>query len=85
MIKKFTYTNKLSQSLWNMSAAVETYKQVYLFYQAPYQSNAEYLAAFKTHLKLSNDCIGDVGYYPGLVAAALLKKHSITKDSESEE
>ena len=33
--------------------AVETKKQVYLFYQAPYHSNTVYMEVFKVHLKVS--------------------------------
>ena len=33
--------------------AVESYKQVYMFYRAPYQSNVVYLESFKAHLKVS--------------------------------
>ena len=33
-------------------AEVEIDKHIYLFYQKPYQSNADYLESFKAHLKL---------------------------------
>ena len=42
-------------------AAVETNKQVDLFYQAFHQSNTEYLEAFKSDLKLSEAHNGAVG------------------------
>ena len=51
---------------------VETDKQVYLLYQAPYQSNTGYLEDFKSHLKFSEAHDGSVGYHPGLAASTLL-------------
>ena len=52
-------------------AAAETNKHVYMFYQEPYHSNAEYLEAFKVHLKVSEAHNGSVGYHPELVAISL--------------
>ena len=45
----------------NKMSAAETNKQVHFFYQAPYQSNADYQEIFKAHLKLSEGYSGDVG------------------------
>ena len=45
-------------------AAAEKDKQVYLFYQAPYQSNQDYLEAFKEHLKVIEAHNGAVEYHP---------------------
>ena len=56
----------------DVMVAVETNKQVYLFYQAFHQSNMDYMEAFKSDLKLSEAHNGAVGYYPDLYAAALL-------------
>ena len=53
--------------------AVDTYKQVNLLYQAPYQSNEDYLKAFKDNLKLRNTHNIAAGYHTCLSAAALLK------------
>ena len=66
-------------------AAVETYKQVYMFYHAPYQSNAYYLESFKTHIKVSEPHNGAVGYYLGLAAIVLQEKHNITSDTAQKE
>ena len=44
-------------------AAVETNKQVYMFYQVPYQSNADYLKALKAHIKLGEAHNVVVGYH----------------------
>ena len=64
---------------------VEVNKSVYLFYQEPYQSNPDYLEAFKAHLKLIKTRNGDFGYYPGLESATLLEKHNITRYASREE
>ena len=37
----------------DVMATAKTEKQVYLFYQAAYQSNVDYLEAFKVNLKLN--------------------------------
>ena len=47
-------------------ASVETYKQVYLFYKSPYQSNTDYLEDFKANLKLSESHNGALVYHPVL-------------------
>ena len=65
-------------------AAVETNKQVYMFYQAPYQSNADYLEKFKAHLKLSKSHNGSVGYHPELAEVSVQEKYNITSDTANE-
>ena len=62
-------------------AAVETNKQVYMFYQVPYQSNADYLKALKAHIKLSEAHNVVVGYHWVLAATALKEKHNITSNT----
>ena len=62
---------------------VETNKQVYLFYQANYDSNEDDLEAFKGHLKVSKSYNGAVGYHSELVAIALQEKHNITSDTKN--
>ena len=57
----------------DVMAGEETYKQVHLFYKASYQSNVEYIEAFRAHLKLSEIHNGAVGYHPGLSSAERLK------------
>ena len=51
--------------------AVENYKQVYMFYQSPYQSNADYLESFKVDIKVSKAHNGAVGYHIVLSLIAL--------------
>ena len=51
-------------------AAVENNKQVYLSYQSPYYSNADYLEDFKAHLKLSKSHNGALLYHLVLAAVA---------------
>ena len=57
------YGIDLAKPIWNIChpqddekkyvmSTVETNKQVYLFYQEPYQSNADYLEAFRAHIKV---------------------------------
>ena len=41
------------ENIQGVMVAVEMDKQLYLFYKASYHSNADYLEAFKTYLKLS--------------------------------
>ena len=53
--------------------AVESDKKVYLFYQAPYQSNMDYLGAFKDNLKVNKAYNGEVVYHPGLAVIELQK------------
>ena len=48
-------------------------KKVYMFYQAPYQSNADYLKAFKAHLKESEAHNGAVVFHPVLAVISLQK------------
>ena len=62
-------------------AAVETYKQVFLFYQAPCQSNVDYLEAFKTHIKENESHNVAVGHHMGLSAVSLQEKYNITRDT----
>ena len=62
-------------------ASVETDKQVYLFYQLPYQLNSDYLEAFKAHLKLSESHDGAVGYHTVLAAIEIQEKHNIASDT----
>ena len=50
----------------DVMAAVETNKKVYLFYQAPSQTNEDYMEAFKKHIKVSISYNGAGGYHPGL-------------------
>ena len=57
---------------------METDKQVFMFYQIPYQSNADYLEALKVHLKVSEAYNGAMGYHLVLVAVALQEKNNIT-------
>ena len=66
-------------------AEVETDKQVYLLYQAPYQSNADCLEAFKAHLKVSEAHNGVVGYHLGLSAVTQQKKYIITSDNTNQD
>ena len=58
------YGIELSKLIWNTlqqqddykqdsMAAMKTIKQLDMFYQAPYQSNANYLESLKAHLKVS--------------------------------
>ena len=53
--------------------AVESDKKVYLFYQAPYQSNMDYLGAFKDNLKVNKAYNGEVVYHPRLAVIELQK------------
>ena len=62
-------------------AIVKTDKQVYLFYQDPYQANAEYMEYFKDHIKVSKAHNGYVGYHSELSASALREKHIITSET----
>ena len=66
-------------------AAVEKNKKVYLFYQVPYQSNADYLEAFKAHLKVTEAHNGVVVHHPGLSVIVLQEKHNITSNISSED
>ena len=66
-------------------AGVETYKKLYLFYHDPYQSNADYLEAFKLHPKVSEAHNVAVVYHPGLVAVSLQEKHNITSNTTNDE
>ena len=66
-------------------SVVETDKPLYLLYQAPSLSNADYLDHFKAHLKVSDTHNGDVVYHTGLTAEAPPEKHNITGDDASEE
>ena len=66
-------------------AAVETDKQVYMVYQAPYHSNADYMEAFKAHIKLTEAHNISVGYHPGLAAVALQEKYNISSDTANED
>ena len=54
-------------------AAVETEKQVYMFYQALYQSNSDDMEAFKEHLKWSESHNEAVWYHLILSAIAIQK------------
>ena len=56
---------------------VETNKQVYLFYKAPYQSNADNLTSLKAHIKLIKSHNGAVVYHL-LLAAIILKIYIIS-------
>ena len=60
-------------------AAVETNIKVYLFYQALYQYNTNYMEAFKDHLRVSEASNEAMGYHIGLSTAALLDKHNINR------
>ena len=64
---------------------VETKKQVYMFYQSPYQYNSECLKAFKAHLKVNEAQNGVVGYHQRLAAATLLENYNITWETVIEE
>ena len=66
-------------------AAVETNKQVYMVYQAPYHSNADYLEVFKAHLKLIKAQNIALGYHPGLAVVALQVKYIITSDTANKD
>ena len=66
------------------TVVVETNKQVYMFYQSPYQSNTDYIEVLKAHLKIRKSHNGSMRYHPGLAAAALLEKYNITGYNSSE-
>ena len=59
----------------------ETDKQVYLFCQEPYNSNADYMEAFKAHLKVSESQNGVVVYHPVLASIIPQEKQNITSDA----
>ena len=69
----------------DIMAVVETNKQVYIFYQAPYQSNADYLEAFKSHINVSESHNGAVRYNPVLAVIALQEKHSISSNNTNKD
>ena len=58
----------------DVMAAVEIDKQLYMFYQAPYQSNVDYLEAFKANLIVNKAHNGSLGYHLVLSAVALQEK-----------
>ena len=62
-------------------ATFETHRQVYMFYQETYQSNADYLEAIRAHPRVSEAHNGAVGYHPRLSAIALQEKHIITRNT----
>ena len=64
---------------------VETNKQVYMFYQSPYQYNSECLKAFKAHLKVTEAQNGVFEYHQRLAAATLLENYNINWDTVIEE
>ena len=60
---------------------VETNKKVYMFYKEPYLSNADYLGAFKSNLKVNKAHNVEVGYHPRLAVISLQEKHNITSNT----
>ena len=84
---------KLIRTIWHLQydekqdimTAVENYKQVYMFYQSPYQSNADYLESFKVDIKVSKAHNGAVGYHLILADISLQYKQDITSDTSNED
>ena len=73
---------KFIRSVWHLQdndkkdavTVVETEKQAYLLYQAPYHSNIDYLEAFKSHLNIIEAHSGDIEYNLVLYEATLMNK-----------
>ena len=56
-----------------------------MLYQATYQSNAGYLEASKSRIKVSESHNGAVGYHKLLAAVALQEKYNITSNTANED
>ena len=63
----------------DVMSVVEKYKRVYFSYQSLYQSNADYLQYFKSHIKLVKTRNGAVG------SIVTTTKHNITGDTSNED
>ena len=83
----------LIRTIWHLQnddkqvimATVETNKKVYILYQVPYQSNVDYMEAFKAHLKVSKSHNVSVGYHPVLATISLQWKIYITSGAANKD
>ena len=83
---------ELAKMIWNICplqddekeeimSVVETNMQVYLLYQAPYNSNEYYLEAFKAHLKVREVHKVAVVYNPGLEEFTIQENNYTTSNT----